>query len=140
MDETAVKDRRKRRITMKKDVILKRVYCAVLAALSGYGLFHDLRDMVTGVALDTGMFLRLIVVIGGVYFFLHPEKMNLEKLDYGFRAYVGAMLNVGGGLFCVGYLFFGTQFGYPEHWKAICAVTAFLSVTGYLLLPFERKK
>ena len=125
---------------MKKDMILKRVYCVGLAALSGYGLFHDLRDMVTGVGLDTGMFLSLIGLIGAVYFFLHPEKLVLEKLDYSLRAYFGAILNVGGGLFCVFYLFAGIKFGWPENWKAICAVMGFLSVTGYLLLPFERKK
>lgn len=125
---------------MKKERILKRGYCAILAALSGYGLFNHLRDMVTGVALDTGMFLSLIGLIGAVYFFLHPEKLVLEKLDYSLRAYFGAILNVGGGLFCVFYLFAGIKFGWPENWKAICAVMGFLSVTGYLLLPFERKK
>lgn len=125
---------------MKKEMIVKRVYCAILAALSGYGLFNHLRDMVTGVALDTGMFLSMIGLIAGGYFFLHPEKLVLEKLDYSLRAYFGAILNVGGGLFCVFYLFAGIKFGWPENWKAICAVMGFLSVTGYLLLPFERGK
>ena len=125
---------------MKKDVILKRVYCAVFAALLLYGLSNDVRGILTGEVFDTGIFLRMIGLGCAGYFFLNPEKLTAGKMDYGTRIGIGAFLNVGGGLLCAGYLFFGTQFGYPEHWKSICAVTAFLSVTGYLILPFERRK
>ena len=125
---------------MKKDVILKRIYCALLAALSGYFLFLDVRDMVTGAGLDTGLFLNLICLTGACYFFLRPEKLTWGKVAYAWRARIGAFLNIVCGLLCVGYLFFGTQFGYPENWKTICAMTGFLSVTGYLILPFERGK
>ena len=104
---------------MKKDVIIKRGYCAVFAALILYGLSNDLRGLITGAGLNTGIFLRLIGLIGACYFILRPEKLTWGKVDYGTRAGIGAFLNVGGGLLCAGYLFFGTQFGYPENWKAM---------------------
>ena len=125
---------------MKKDMIVKRIYCAALAALLLYGLSNDVRGMLSQSVFDTGMILRLMGLVCAGYFFLHPQKLNWGKVDYGTRVGIGAFLNVGGGFLCAGYLFFGIKFGYPENWKIICAVTAFLSVTGYLILPFERRK
>ena len=125
---------------MKKDVFLKRLYCAVLAVLSLYFTWNDLRDIVTGTAFDTGIILNLLCLIHAGHFFLHPEKLTWGQVGHAWRVGMGVLLSLAGGLLCAAYLFFGIKFGCPEEWKMICAAMGFLSVTGFLILPFEREK
>ena len=125
---------------MTKDLFIKRLFCFFVGILSMSGLFRDFRDLLAGNGMDSGSLLSLIGVAGAVYYTLHPEKLEWGNLKTATRIYFGALLSIGGGLFCAAYLFFGIKFGYPENWKMICAVSGILAVFGFFMLPFDKGK
>ena len=125
---------------MKKDLLIKRLYCAALAALFVYGIVKDWQDMLNGGGMGTNTILSGICLIAAGYYFFHPEKISWKEVADAHRMNMILWLTFGCGFLCLGYLFFGSKFGYPENWKFICTVTGMLSLGGYLMLTFENKK
>ena len=125
---------------MKKDLFIKRLYCAALAALFVYSIVKYWQNMLDGRGLNSSIIVSGIGLIAAGYYSFHPEKIRWKDVADAHRIHMILWLTFGCGFLCLGYLFFGTQFGYPENWKFICAVTGMLSLGGYLMLTFENKK
>ena len=125
---------------MKKEIFLKRLYCAACALLSVFGIVMDFQKMLAGRGLDSDIILSGICLIAAGYYFFHPEKIKWKNVADAHRMGMIVWLTFGCGFLCLGYLFFGTKFGYPENWRTICTVTGMLSLGGYLMLTFENKK
>ena len=125
---------------MKKDLLLKRLYCAACALLSVYGIVRQWQNMLSGRGLSSNIILSGICLIAAGYYFFHPEKIRWKNVADAHRMSMIVWLTFGCGFLCLAYLFFGTKFGYPENWKMICTVTGMLSLGGYLMLTLENKK
>ena len=125
---------------MKKDLLIKRLYCAACALLSVYGIVKQWQNMLSGRGLSSNIILSGICLIAAGYYFFHPEKIRWKNVADAHRMSMIVWLTFGCGFLCLAYLFFGTKFGYPENWKMICTVTGMLSLGGYLMLTLENKK
>ena len=125
---------------MKKDLLIKRLYCAACALLSVCGIVKQWQNMLDGRGLSSNIILSGICLIAAGYYFFHPEKITWKNVADAHRMSMIVWLTFGCGILCLGYLFFGIKFGYPENWKMLCAVTGMLSLGGYLMLTFENKK
>ena len=125
---------------MKKDLLIKRLYCAACALLSVYGIVRQWQNMLSGRGLSSNIILSGICLIAAGYYFFHPEKIRWKNVADAHRMSMIVWLTFGCGFLCLAYLFFGTKFGYPENWKMICTVTGMLSLGGYLMLTLENKK
>ena len=125
---------------MKKDLFLKRLYCTALAALFIYSIVKQWQNMLDGRGLNSSIIISGIGLIAAGYYFFHPEKIEWKDVAQSHRIGFAVFLNVGCGLLCLFYLFFGIKTGWPENWKILSAVTGLLSVGGFMMLPFERNK
>ena len=125
---------------MKKDLLIKRLYCAACALLSVYGIVRQWQNMLSGRGLSSNIILSGICLIAAGYYFFHPEKIQWKDVAQSHRIGFAVFLNIGCGLLCLFYLFFGIKTGWPENWKMLSAVTGLLSVGGFMMLPFERNK
>ena len=126
---------------MKKDMLLKRLFCVACALLSVFTLWNDLRDLFTGKGADSGILLSLIGLIATGHLFLHPEKLKWKDLGESWGVHLGVFLSVGGILYCLFFLFFGMLAGYPENWKLLCLVSGVIAVIGcFILFPLKLRK
>ena len=126
---------------MKKDIILKRIFCFALILLGLFGLWNDFQDLLGGKGADTGSLLSLLGIAVAGYLFIHPEKLEWNDVGTAWRIWLGVFMSLVGGGICVAYLFFGLKFGYPENWKLICGVSAIVAVVGvFILFPEKLKK
>ena len=115
---------------MKKDVFLKRFYCAAIAVLCLFRIWNDLRDMVLGSRFDTGIILSVIALAWAVHVFFHPEKLNWKAEQKSLVVYTTVI----SGLLFVAYLCFGLWLHYPDNWVTICSVSGAISAGGIVIL------
>ncbi len=125
---------------MKKDLFLKRLYSAALAALFIYSIVKKWQNMLGGRGLDTGIIISGIGLIAAGYYFFHPEKFMWKVVSDARRMRNIVLLTFVSGFLCLFYLYFGVTAGWPEDWNIICILTGLLALGGYLMLTFENKK
>lgn len=122
---------------MKKNIILKRIFCFVCILLGVVDLWNDFQDLLAGRGTHTGSLLSLLLIGWACYLFCCPEKLKWKDIGLANVAYIAII----SGLLCVVYLFLGLNLGYPENWKLFSIVCAMAAVSGiFILLLLKSKK
>jgi len=121
---------------MRKDIILKRIFCFACILLGAYNLWKDFQDLLARNVATTGSLLSLILIGWACYLFRYPEKLKWKEVGIANVAYI-VVLSV---LLCIVFLLLGLNFGYPENWKFLCAVWAVVAIIGIFILLLAKTK
>ena len=70
---------------MKKDLFLKRLYCAAMAALLIYSIVKYWQNMLEGRGLSSSIIISGIGLIAAGYYFFHPEKIQWKEVASSHR-------------------------------------------------------
>ena len=122
---------------MKKDIILKRIFCVVCILLGLVSLWNDFQNLLAGRGTDTGSLLSIILIGYACYMFCYPEKLKWREVTLANVAYY---ITIFSGLLCVVYLLLGLSLGCPENWKFLCAVCAVAAMIGIFVLLWIKSK
>jgi len=123
---------------MKKDILLKRLYC-LSGFLLGILLFcRDFRDMLAGKGFSTSTILVIVGTGAAVYSFFHPEKVVWKQVKKGLQLQLGVWLSAVGLLLLIVYLFLNLTLGISDNWTVV-GIGAVMIIVGGLIL-FPRKK
>ena len=121
---------------MRKDIILKRIFCFACILLGAYTLWKDFQDLLARNVATTGSLLSLILIGWACYLFRYPEKLKWKEVGIANVAYI-VVFSV---LLCIVFLLLGLNLGYPENWKFLCAVCAVVAVISAFLLLLVKSK
>lgn len=121
---------------MKRDIIIKRIFCFACILLGAYNLLKDFQNLLVGNGPKTGMLLSLILIGSACYLFRYPEKLKWKEVGIADLAYIVVL----SGLLCVFFLVCGMIFGHPESWKFLCVVWAVVAMIGIFILLLVKKR
>ena len=119
---------------MRKDIILKRIFCFACILLGAYNLWKDFQDLLAGKA-TTGSLLCLILIGWACYLFRYPEKLKWKDVGIANVAYIVVVAI----LLCEVFLLCGLKLGCPQNWKFLCAVCAVIAMIGFFVLLLAKR-
>lgn len=121
---------------MKKNIILKRIFCVVCILLGVVSLWKDFQDLLASRGASTGSFLSIILIGYACYIFRYPKKLKWKVVMLANVTYITIL----SGLLCVVYLLLGLNLGYPENWKFFSVICAVVAMTGIFILFLVKLK